>query len=414
MIRLRQAPKLSGLFLFFLLTSSSCSGPEGNLASAVVTDSAGVQIVENRADPEALPVFAEFDPEPLAEIGVEAGNPEQEFGRIADALLLPGERVLVADGQASRLSLFSFQGELLWTYGGEGEGPGEFRLLQEIGNARGDSVGVWDRRLARVTVTSTSSGGFRDFTLRDPERGRPTKVEFLPSGSFLVSYTAAGRARPGALGAHLLSDSTTFILVDPDGGEIAILGTFLGGRRFSVVEKSASVYSVAQGTQPFSPGTEGEASSAEIFLSASETGVTQVFDTAGSLRRIVRAPTLTQALTDSDVEEYEGFRFGLSDGTPAALEAVEDHIATLTFPEVRPAFSESILEDDGHLWLNDYRPDPEMSTRWYVFKPSGVIAGTADFPAGSVIHDIVGSFVLLQPPHEMDVPLVRIHRIERR
>ncbi len=83
-----------------IISIAACDGMAKDGSGALIRDSVGITIVENLGDPAVIPVFAEVDPIPLAEIGVMTGNPEQEFGRISDADLLSEDRILVADGQA--------------------------------------------------------------------------------------------------------------------------------------------------------------------------------------------------------------------------------------------------------------------------------------------------------------------------
>jgi len=127
----------------------SACGPSASTAPTLTfRDSAGVVIAEGYQSPDNLPQFAVLDTIPVAEVGVRSGGPDQEFGRISGAALLADGHILIADGQARELRMFSFSGDLVWKSGRRGDGPGEFRTLSGIKVTRGGycpRLGWWQR-----------------------------------------------------------------------------------------------------------------------------------------------------------------------------------------------------------------------------------------------------------------------------
>ena len=84
-------------------------------------------------------------------------------------------------------------GRLVASFGREGEGPGEFRTPELVGLARGDSVSVWDSRLARFHQVARD-GGFRTYRpLQWSGRRAPVAVE---GDRALTASTQTG-AEPG-------------------------------------------------------------------------------------------------------------------------------------------------------------------------------------------------------------------------
>jgi hypothetical protein len=101
--------------------------------------------------PATLPVFVAAD-SPRLTIGVFEGDPELMFERVVDVLRLGGGEIAVADVQAARVSLFSPAGEPIRSWGGRGDGPGEFRSLSRLYQAPGDSLLALDARGGRASL----------------------------------------------------------------------------------------------------------------------------------------------------------------------------------------------------------------------------------------------------------------------
>ena len=114
------------------------------LYALIVPDASGIQsrIVELHPTPENIPEVADprfilradrestFIDEASYEritIGVEDGELHEMFGEVVD-LALPGDgTVLVLDRRNSEVRVFDYGGALLTTFGGPGNGPGEFQ-----------------------------------------------------------------------------------------------------------------------------------------------------------------------------------------------------------------------------------------------------------------------------------------------
>ncbi len=74
-----------------------------------------------------------------------------EFGRVADAMLMADDRVVVLDLQDQRVWYLDAEGRTVATAGRRGAGPGEFLLTERLLRMDDSTVGVIDRRNARLT-----------------------------------------------------------------------------------------------------------------------------------------------------------------------------------------------------------------------------------------------------------------------
>lgn len=65
-------------------------------------------------------------------IGIEMGDSNYMFGTIIDAAFLPDGRIALLDMRKDRISIFSPEGKFLFSFGNEGNGPGEFAEPVEL------------------------------------------------------------------------------------------------------------------------------------------------------------------------------------------------------------------------------------------------------------------------------------------
>lgn len=120
-----------------LLTALAACGPEAPS--------------DDPSAPRSLPVWVASET-PRLDIGVLEGDDALMLEQVVDVLLLPGGEIAVSDAQAARVSIFSDTGEPLREWGGQGDGPGEFRSLSRLYHAPGDSLLALDASGRRASV----------------------------------------------------------------------------------------------------------------------------------------------------------------------------------------------------------------------------------------------------------------------
>ena len=115
-----------GLLVGLLACQIGCSGEPVSLAveSFTVRDSAGIEIVSSLQPLWDDGQVWQIEENPLLEIGLLEGDPHKMF-TIPWPTRMSDGRILVAELVERELRMFTPQGEWLWTYGREGEGPGE-------------------------------------------------------------------------------------------------------------------------------------------------------------------------------------------------------------------------------------------------------------------------------------------------
>jgi 6-bladed beta-propeller len=140
----------------FLFSAGACR-PDLADPSFTATDSLGVEIVVNRGAPVTNGLVVAIDSLPALVIGSADGSLAEQFFQVVDAVQLRDGQIIVADRGSKEVRVFEASGGHIGTWGGEGDGPGEFRSLARLGRAS-ENVWVYDNALRRVTVFDSSGG----------------------------------------------------------------------------------------------------------------------------------------------------------------------------------------------------------------------------------------------------------------
>lgn len=182
-------------------------------------------------------------------------DPVYSFGPVRDMAIGPGGRIHTAHSQELLIHRWTGSGELDATFGGRGEGPGEFSALSSIGFL-GDTLWALDPRGFRVTYFDTAGTVLRSMPLQvdvrgqrdDPHVGRPRPMHLLPDGTFYGMQSSlfpqiAGRDSMPVLHLHLDADAR-------------ILDTILvqAMRRTDVLAVRSAQGRWLTGSQPFADG----------------------------------------------------------------------------------------------------------------------------------------------------------------
>lgn len=151
-------------------------------------------------DPPTLPLVAAADTPRLA-FGVLEGNPELMFEKVVDVLRLEGGEIAVSDAQAARISIFTADGEPVRSWGGRGDGPGEFRSLSRLYHASGDSLLALDAQGGRASLFHRAGTYVREMPAVDLSGDSLFTMDVWLHGRFVVDgvLEPADRARARAV-----------------------------------------------------------------------------------------------------------------------------------------------------------------------------------------------------------------------
>lgn len=401
---IRTTIRTATLTLPALLTTSlllPACGASGPADEAVARDSAGIRIVENPAPAgiwnlEPGPLRGAtilLESTPSVSIGSLDGLPEYTFQNVSRAVKLEDGRIVVADGL--ELKYYDADGRHLTTAGGEGEGPGEFSMLNEVVVCEGEVV-AGDMGQQYLSVFD------RDGTFLRTHR--------LPvSGSVFPMFL---EGCDQATGLPLLRVPSTYSPGDPSGHRDALIAILRADTAATGSDTVAVVPTrVRSGGMigPFDSGTRYGYDGTNVHVLETEKLEVRTFGSDGSLVRIARVPHEPRPVSDED--HRRAIEASLDAMNPAFAERLRPRLAAGPKPDYMPAASDFVADRTGRLWIQPFRPPfDEPPTRWLVLDARGSFLAAADLPPGFRPLDIGEDWVLGVWEDEMDVPYIRLYR----
>lgn len=392
--------------------------------AVVVTDSAGIEIVESvRAawDGDGWRVARE----PTVTIGRTSGDERYLFGEVVGAVVLRDGRIAVADRQAHLIRVYSPEGVHIEDWGGRGEGPGEFSggirkllpyrgdsiLVKQFANSGSnvyDDLGRFGRAVAPemwvLFMYDRPSLGFDPSA--SPTGTCCTLWGPLPNGELLGSYSdmvpmAGSGTRRGSVMAAIVPAS---------GGAPEPAGLFEGGQYHVDGERQLWElqfqvrFSMTVGRDGYF-ATEGDAYSIEAY------------DSDGSLRRIIRLARGPRAVTDEVKADHEA-RLRAQFASPENEEWLRRKLA-VPYPSRLPAFDRLHADAEGNVWARQQRFGAEdgmagaTTHEFFVFGADGRFFGVIELPGSLEVYQIGTDFLLGKVSDELGVDRVQLYRIER-
>jgi len=330
----------------------------------------------HRISPESPPDRWAFTGDPILEIGDIDGSDEFLFNGVRGIRVDARDRLWVVDGGSAEIRVFQLNGSYLFTAGGRGEGPGEFQAPNLLGTSPGDTVLVWDYRLARLTLFTEDLDFVRTETPRGSSGMPQRPLGLFPDGSFL---TRQGRITPAEhlVPGQVITDSVHLQRTARDFSESHLIveaGTmdwiwtgidqvpvpFTAGPRFAVVGPCLAVL----------PGPGPELA---------------IHDFNGTLLRRFGVDWPERKVTDGDRRDYRGNLESLQ-----LSEAFrEDRAAQLEHPSVPdrlPSYDLLVGTPQGEIWTRRYRVTEAGSSTWDVFTCDGKWIASAEFPEGFLLY----------------------------
>jgi hypothetical protein len=346
--------------------------------------------------------------EPTTTIGADEGPEEYRLSGVTGVLRLTDGTLVVGDRLSREIRFFSPRGQHLRTLGRKGDGPGEFRLIEWIGQ-RGDSVLVWDPFSSRLTVF-------------DPE-GRLARVVRVAPAEGLFHYGAGAmddgslllRPAPPAVTRRdgEFTDSVTYLRVSvADGHQIGKIGPFLRGERLK------STNGMNDLTTDVIFGRKGVLAVGRRRIFTGETNAFVLTERTydGSPIRTFGRPHAPVRASAADVRAARTQRLAEeSVGTTdvAISEMQRRQFAILPHRDTLPAFSRVLVDGEGNVWMEEFRIDPAAAAAWSVFDPNGRWLGRAETPAGLKVMLIAGDSVVGVTRDDVGVERVAVHPLVR-
>ena len=398
-------PIASTAVLLLTLGLQACDRPTSSSVTFAVRDSAGIVIAENTGSLEPGDGGWSVPDEPTLTIGSFGGNEEEQLVQVAGAVRLSDGGIAIGDAGTQNLRIFAPDGRHRITWGGEGEGPGEFQSVHLAGVLPGDTLVVVDRRLLRVSLFHPEAGFLRSTAMDQGEtylfrcHGMFEGGGVLMEGLGLDEFDSDGYARR----------STAFVAVGADGSIVADYGQLPGMESVMATLRTEHGIATTLMSIPFGKEGLGVASGGAFYYASQDAYEIKVFDLQGSLRRIVRVDRPGAPVTPDQVEAFILDQIADVDDENAARETRQRY-EEAPVPEAHPAFAALIPGADGYLFVEGPTIPDGPPVLLDVLDPEGRLVGSLPMPAGvDRILEIGPDHLLALHRDEFDVEYVRLY-----
>lgn len=372
---------------FGLLILTACGEPTPG-GEATVRDSAGVTIVESSAS-----LWDQTGPTSVAEevvlqLGTIDGEEAEKFYGVRGIRWLDQTRFVLINGD-TQVRVYHMDGALARQFGRDGDGPGEYRAIGEVGPLPGDRLLLTDsrRRLVRTTTL-------------DGEVERATSIEHpIPGGAdwagdgWLVGFAAEPRLTPEM---ELRVDSIVAINTETTDREV-----------WGVTPGSPIIWRDLPNGQPapmsLANGPDGviEARHDRIVYGTSDVYELRELDTAGGLVRILRRQVAARVPTEET-------------GRPVVARweaAGSPEYARPVFADSLPHFRSFLLDDAGRTWVQRDPGYGHPALEWDLFDDRGIYLGAVLLPESFTPHDVIGDLMIGVWTDALDVEYVQVRRL---
>ena len=388
-----------------LLSSLALVGTGPPALRGQVADSSGIRIVTSDAGDL---VYAELSDAPALSIGSYDGPDEYLFSRIQTVARDADGRVIVADEESREIRVFDSEGNHLLTFGGPGEGPGEFEWLAGAWPVGDGSIVAIDRLPPRLSHFDADGFVITTVRLGPVDAWAPFTIIY-PAG------LGGGRSVLNWIERANLEDSrepvrtpVPFIRHGFD-GEVLDTVAVLPGQPESaaVIPRGRSGFSrIGMPAMPLTVGPRAAGSFGAAALTGGEGYEVRFLDASGMLSHIARLAEAPRIRTDEDVEKFARAAGALLDEA-----AIRERIARfngLPLPRRLPGYHQLRFADTGELWARRYQLPGSASHRWDVFSADGHHLGHVRVPAGVRVHGISHDQLFGVTLDDLDVERVQV------
>lgn len=380
-----------------LLIAAGCGrdGVPGDSAPA------GNAVVSN-ADVEDVPQWTVASA-PVVDIG---GREDQALIMVV-AGLVRGEEIIVADVGAANLRWFDRAGRAIRTVGERGSGPGQFEYISWMGLLPGDSVGVWDAALRRLTVFDAAGKLGRMATLHFTRGSLPPVLGAFEDGTLLVADPIPPtQATPAGTPWR---DTLIYLRVARDGTITDTLGRFPGAEWFTATGSSGRVHS-----RPFGRQAAAVVHGNRFYVGAGDDYELTALTGYGTEQARFRKPYQPVNLTAQDIDDYQSSSLRVG-GTVEERQERAREVREAPYPRTMPPYLAIQTDARGNVWVREpYRSaDANQPSRWSVFDSTGKWIATAQGPTRFKVLQIGPDWVLGAEMDADDVAHVRLYPLIR-
>lgn len=396
-----------------IILGAACSGDRAAQTGAVVSDSAGVTIVDNGILDPSLDLLAAENP--ILQIGVIEGQEEYQLFRVSDIKRLSDGGIVVANAGSRELRLYNADGRHRATVGGAGRGPSEFRYPSAIRALPGDTIEVQDF-MDRVLFTADGEYLRREVTDRAAfsalwaqTGGSSEGAQWTADGTLFapVYHWNQTPRTPGPL----YRPNMILVRVSADFSTVDTLGTY-GGilQQYIAAGSDDQVFSVVPPFASYTLWAIGSSDGA-VVIGDNANPQFERFGADGS-HTIVRWSAPAQTITNEEVEQWKD-RQRNAQWTRGQLPMLERAWAGMDIPDTKHYYGQVGTGSDGTMWVGpgDERQD---TTTLRAFGVDGGYLGTLKVPGWFTPYDSGPGWILGLLRDENEVEFVQLFQLVTR
>lgn len=291
-----------------------------------------------------------------------------DFTRISALVPLADGSIVIAEPRERRLRRFADDGGSVRTIGRDGAGPGEFRLIAQVG-AFNDTIWVTDVGTRRTTLFNVAGQVLKtlvwDLPVADATADRNVILGYFSAGTAWGEPIAAS---PAAVGEEREPRKLSVISADGRTRIRSIAEVAAAHARFRITDGG----SIAFGAQPFAdaPLVLGRGPIGIVIVDR-RTAVTEVSRTFSVTAVSPRGDTLWRRLVPHVPRRIRSARkdsviASIQRGSPHSRATVE---AALHLPNHWPAVSDAFVAAEGAVWIR--REQDEDAVLYLRICPNG-------------------------------------------
>ena len=401
--------------------------PETNTKQYGVRDSAGIRIAENpRPAPESRLGWT-VGGEPFVSIGTSAATEEYQLHRVTDATRLPDGRIVVANGGSMELLVFDATGRYLESWGGQGEGPGEFKSLNRVRPWAGDSLIAADPDQGRISIFDLEGNHGRTVALLGQSGGEVMMAAGTQQAQESIGlavgsdHALIGVLPDGMLFTRDPDYATTgfwrqdhaYALQSIDGETPISLGKHPGPQTYTESYSQGNNVTFFPLIHPFGQTTHTAVWGDLAVLGRTETYELRGFRGDGSLERIVRRDYEPRTPTQAEQDAF--LRRKVARYSEERRARVAEVAANVPLVDAFPAFGSVVGDALGHLWVAEFkRPGEEyVGILWTVFDREGRVLGLVETPEIVTVFEIGEDYILGEGTDDLGVEYVKMWGLVR-
>jgi hypothetical protein len=364
-----------------------------------VRDSAQVRIVEGTL---RLSVASQWGvgPDVCPAIYETADDPDPLLEDVAAAVHV-ADLTAILDRRTRQLVIYSCDGTLRRVSGGAGNGPGEFRSVQDLHPYRGDSLVIHDPVLGRISMFDS----FGLFGRSIPTQIAATQLRLvgtLDDGALVLTAWRFSE-RPG-----ITRDTLLVLRLAADGASTDTIGHFPGDEYYLRTVGGRLVW----GPRPFGRVTRVAAAGDRIAVGTGDEAGIRYFNSAGEYVMSVRTRSAAEPVNRRARTLFTERRLRRMPGPDARAYASQLYSSgVVPFARELPPYDSLLFDTSGRVWARLPRVDPAEPERWRLHEADGQLAAQVVGPAGASIVYVGGAVALALDKDVNDLDRLRAYSV---